>query len=113
AAGSSSPSGQAAQDAIIRLDLPQNPEKYLTVRTGLDPQGQLIVEIANPTRLAVTDVTIVIRYVDPQGALRQTARTVAGRVAGGTAQRYPTGLGPFTSPDSYQVAINGARVLPD
>src|SRR5690606_15302214 len=29
AAGSSSPSGQAAQDAIIRLDLPQNPEKYL------------------------------------------------------------------------------------
>src|SRR5690606_8965641 len=47
AAGSGSPAGLAAQDAVVRLDLPQNPAKYLNVRTGLDAEGRLLVEVSN------------------------------------------------------------------
>jgi tetratricopeptide (TPR) repeat protein len=111
AAASSGAAGQAAQDAIVRLDLPANPGQYLAVRTGLDSSGRLIVELANPTRLPVADIGLVVRYVDTQGALRQLARVVPGPLPAGGAQRLATGLGPFTSPDSYEVTINAARVV--
>ena len=44
-----SPAGQAAADATVRLDLPNNPGKYVQARGGLDNAGQLVVEVANPT----------------------------------------------------------------
>ncbi|HEX6998801.1 MAG TPA: M48 family metalloprotease [Gammaproteobacteria bacterium] len=110
AAQSSSETGQAARDAAVRLDLPQNPGGYLTVRTGLDSGGQLLVEVANPTGVAVTDVAIAIRYVDAQGALRQTVRQLAGTLPPNGSARAATGLGPFTRPDAYEVTIAAARL---
>ena len=35
---------------------PNNPGKYIQARGGLDNAGQLVVEVANPTRVTVTDV---------------------------------------------------------
>jgi beta-barrel assembly-enhancing protease len=110
AAASDSPAGQAAQDATVRLDLPQNPGQYLGVRAALDSDGRLIVEVTNPTRIAVADVVVSVRYVDADGATRQQSRALPGRLAPGAAQRAATGLGPFTSPQAYQVAIAAARV---
>ena len=74
AAQAESPTGQAAQDATVRLDLPANPGKYLAVRGGLDGNGQLVVELGNPTRMPVSDVSVVVRYADAQGAIRQLNR---------------------------------------
>jgi tetratricopeptide (TPR) repeat protein len=50
AARSAGAAGQAAQDAIVRLDLPANPGQYLALRTGLDASSMLAIEIGNPTR---------------------------------------------------------------
>jgi len=109
AAESSSPAGQAARDAAIRLDLPQNPGNYLTVSSGLDSQGQLLIEVANPTGVAAADVVVAIRYAAADGSLRQTTRTLS-RVDPGAGQRIATGLGPFTSQNAYEVAVASARV---
>ena len=46
--GSQSPAGQAAEEATVRLDLPNNPGKYIQARGGLDNRGQLVVEVAQP-----------------------------------------------------------------
>ena len=120
AAQSDSPSGQAeiavesvsrpAQDATVRLDLPTNPGKYLTARGSLDGNGRLIVEIGNPTRIAVSNVTVTVRYADSGGAIREVDQTLAQQLAGGSAARLNTGLGPFTSTAAYQVSIASARV---
>jgi predicted Zn-dependent protease len=110
AAQSSGATGQAAQDATVRLDLPSNPGKYLAVRGGLDSNGALIVELGNPTRVPVADVIVTVRYVDAQGAIRQLNRQFSGQLAPGAVQRWATGLGPFTTPEAYQVAVTGARV---
>src|SRR5690606_36615155 len=64
AASSSSPAGQAAADATVRLDLPANPGKYVQARGGLDGNGQLVVEIGNATRVAMADVLVTVRYAD-------------------------------------------------
>jgi predicted Zn-dependent protease len=111
AAQSSTAAGQAAQDAAVRLDLPANPGNYLAVRTGLDERGQLVVELANPTRVAVADVVIAVRYVDAQGAVRQANQRFTAQLPPNGAQRWASGLGPFTSADATQVTIESARVI--
>jgi beta-barrel assembly-enhancing protease len=111
AAQSGDEAGAAAQDAGVRLDLPANPGKYLAVRGGLDERGQLIVDLANPTRVTVTDVTVAVRYSDAQGAVREVNRRFTGELAPGAGSRWATGLGPFTSPEAYQVGIADARVV--
>jgi predicted Zn-dependent protease len=113
AAQSQSGAGQAAQDATVRLDLPANPGKYLAARGVLDGNGQLVVEIGNPTRARAADVQVMVRYADPQGAIREQSRRFAGELAPGQSARWATGLGPFTSTNAFEVAIAGARVLDD
>jgi predicted Zn-dependent protease len=109
AGSSSSPAGQAAQDATVRLDLPSNPSKYIQARGGLDNAGQLIVEVANPTRVTLTDIVVAVRYADSQGAIRELARRI-NQLPPGEATRFTTGLGPFTSPEQFQVDVSSARV---
>jgi predicted Zn-dependent protease len=111
AAQSSNAAGQAAQDAAVRLDLPANPGKYLALRTALDGRGQLIVEVANPTRVPVADVVVVVRYVDAQGAARQASREFSGQLPPNGAQQWASGLGPFTTIEATQVAVASARVV--
>ena len=108
AAQSSSEVGQAARDRAVRLDLPQNPGQYLQVRTGLDGQQRLVIEVGNPTGVPVADVAVAIRYA-VDGSVRQSDQRIA-RLPAGAAQRIATGLGPFASANAYEVAIVSARV---
>jgi predicted Zn-dependent protease len=111
AAQSEGASGQAAQDATVRLDLPTNPGKYLVARGTLDANGQLILEVGNPTRVPVADVLVTVRYADAQGATRQQSRELAGPLPPGQALRQTTGLGPFASAAAFEVTVAAARVV--
>jgi predicted Zn-dependent protease len=97
------------QHATVRLDLPANPGKYIQARGGLDNSGQLIVEVANATRVPVSDVVVAVRYADSQGAVRQVGRRI-GQLPAGQATRFATGLGPFTSAQQFEVGVTDARV---
>jgi tetratricopeptide (TPR) repeat protein len=109
AGSSSGPAGEAAQEATVRLDLPANPGKYIQARGGLDNSGQLIVEVANATRVPVTDVLVAVRYADSQGSIREVGRRI-DQLPPGQATRFATGLGPFTSAQQFQVGVTNARV---
>jgi len=109
AAQSKSPAGQAAEEAAVRLDLPNNPGNYIQARGGLDNSGQLIVEVTNPTRVLITDVLVAVRYADPEGRIREVGRRV-NQLPAGQATRFATGLGPFTSAQQFEVGVTGARV---
>jgi predicted Zn-dependent protease len=109
AGSSSGPAGEAAQEATVRLDLPANPGKYIQARGGLDNSGQLIVEVANATRVPVSDVVVAVRYADSQGAVRQVGRRI-NQLPAGQATRFATGLGPFTSAQQFEVGVTDARV---
>jgi predicted Zn-dependent protease len=110
AAESQGAAGLAAQDATVRLDLPTNPGKYLAARGTLDGAGQLIVEVGNPTRIAVADVLLTIRYADAQGAVHERSHEFKGDLPAGQATRQVTGLGPFASTATVQVVVAAARV---
>ena len=110
AAGASGQTGAQARAAGIRLDLPQNPERYLSVATGLDANGQLLIEIGNQTELGIAGIELAVGYVGG-GQARLVRRTLEGTIEAGAVRRYATGLGPFTSSADYDVAIETARVV--
>jgi predicted Zn-dependent protease len=109
AAGSSGRAGTAARASVLRLDLPRNPETYLSLASGLDSNGQLVVEIANGTDAAVSNIVLAISYLDG-GEVRQTRRTLSETLAAGSRRRYATGLGPFSAPSDFDVGIDSAAI---
>jgi hypothetical protein len=61
--------------------------------------------------VTVADVGLRVRYQDPQGAVREASRVVAGPFAPNATQRLATGLGPFPSTNAYEVTLESARVV--
>jgi len=111
AAQASGTVGTAAQDAIIRLDLPVNPGQYLALRTGLDANNMLQIEIGNATRVAVADIQVTIIYTDATGVQRQISRILTDTLAPNESRRLATGLGPFAAGQNYAVTLTSARVI--
>jgi predicted Zn-dependent protease len=110
AAGSEGEIAQAAGLELMRLELPQNPGKYIRSQAGLDGRGMLIVAIANPTRVPVNGLSIGVQYADAEGRLREVKRNFSGTLAAGQQAQIPTGLGPFQSASQFKVAVISARI---
>jgi predicted Zn-dependent protease len=110
AAGSEGEIGQAASLALMRIELPQNPGKYIRSQAGLDSRGMLVVAIANPTRVPVSGLSIGVQYVDAEGRVREARRDFAGTLAAGQQAQVATGLGPFQNANQFKVAVTSARI---
>lgn len=110
AAESSGAAGVAARVALIRLDLPENPERYLSLTSSLDVNGQLIVEIRNPTVIDITGIELGVSYLSG-GQVRVRNLPVDGTIPSNDGRRLATGLGPFASGSDYQVTIERARAV--
>src|SRR5690606_13543355 len=100
AAGSKSPLGEEALGRLVRLDLAQNPETYLSIQPQLDNQGRVWITVGNRTTLPVSNVNLVVGVVDESG------RTVYGPerigtggdvIPGRKAVNLRTSLGPFNT----------------
>jgi predicted Zn-dependent protease len=110
AAGGEGEIAQAAARELMRLELPQDPGKYVRSQAGLDERGMLVVAIANPTNVPVTGLSIGVQYADAQGRLREVRRDFRGTLAPGQQARIPTGLGPFQDANQFKVAVASARI---
>ena len=102
--------GQAAAEKLVRLDLAQNPGKYLEHGCYADGNGNLVVAIRNGTRVAVSDIRFVIRYRDSAGVMRTREESIRGPVAAGQRADRGTGIGPYTSAAGCPVEITAATV---
>ena len=96
ASQSDSEHGNKAKAAVVRLDLPRNPAKYLKVAGSLSYQGELILTLNNPNDVAVRNV--VVNVSDGQRSWKQPFRST---VASGEQAQRRTGLGPW-SPEAAQ-----------
>lgn len=110
AAESGGPSGAAARRAAVRLDLPENPARYLRLTTGLDASGRLIVQLQNSTEVGIGGIALSVSYIE-SGQVRNARRALDGTLEAGATRLYSTGLGPFTASNQYQVVLDSARVI--
>ncbi len=111
AAGAGGEVGKAAQQALMRLDLPQNPGKYVQVQSGLDAKGMLVIMLGNPGDVVLAGLELTVEYADAQGRTREVRQALEGRLAAGAQRRVATGLGPFQAANQYRVALTSARIV--
>jgi predicted Zn-dependent protease len=74
AASNKTEEGKAAYSALMVLDLSENPQNYIKLRTGLDNKGRLKAELYNPTPRDVEDIVIAVQFRDSNGRIRQLKR---------------------------------------
>jgi hypothetical protein len=94
----------------MRLDLPENPGKYVQVQSGIDANGMLVVALGNPSDVALAGIEFAVQYVDAQGRTQQVRRKLDGRLGAGQQRQVATGLGPFQSANQFKVALASARI---
>lgn len=101
-ADSQSPLGLEAGRALVHLDLPNNPQKYLAAQIKLNQRGYLIVRVTNRAPLPVRDIGIEVRYLDSQGHVRSRKQMFQGILAAGQTARLKTNLGPLSDPRALE-----------
>jgi len=112
AAGSDSATGRDAARKLARLELGDRPAEYLPSRLGVARDGELLVEVRNPTSIPVKGVVVEVRYLDEAGRARSFRRDLAGSLPAGEAAVVATGFGPVASTDALKdmaVAVVAAR----
>jgi len=112
AAGNDSATGKAAYSSLVKLDLGDNPGKYISVRTGVDRSGRLIAEISNPTTLPVTDIEITVQYPDASNRMRQASQSLQGKLAAGekSTVRLNVSVNPANA-QKVRSVVSRARVI--
>jgi predicted Zn-dependent protease len=109
-AGSQGEIALAARGKLVRLDLEQNPGKYIQFGCYPDSDSNLIVAIANATTVAIRDVRFVVQYRDSSGVVRNREEMIRGPVAAGLRSDYNTRIGPYPQGGGCPVQITGARI---
>ena len=111
AAGSNSEAGKSANLAFTRLDLPDNPDKYLQLRFGLDRSNYLLVQINNRTQQTVGDVSFVVQFSDAQGKVRNVQLQLPGRLGPAESKTLSSGMGPFADLKKVRGQVVQAKVF--
>jgi predicted Zn-dependent protease len=92
AASKDSDEGKAAYSALVALDLAENPQNYIKLRTGLDNKGRLKAELYNPTPSDIKDIVIAVSYRDDGGHIRKAKRTYRSVLRAGEKQLIDLGI---------------------
>lgn len=111
AAGSTSPAGKAAGRSLIRLDLPENPQKYLKIALGLDERGYLQARLSNPTGESISDIGFAVRFFDGRGNQQTVRRSWNGTLPPGRSVVVAVGIGPLPNLKGAQAGIIAARLV--
>ncbi len=100
----------AAQIELAKLDLANNPQKYVLKRCDPDSSGNLVVSIKNNTGVAIKDVAFVVEHTDQDGSARQDTRRVSSPLGAGQVTSVNTRLGPYQAGSNCPVRITTARI---
>ncbi|MDY0213067.1 MAG: M48 family metalloprotease [Desulfuromonadaceae bacterium] len=110
AATSQTPVGMAAKSALVRLDIGDNPQKYLRIGAGLDARGYLILQLANDTAEPVTAITIQVTYIDKNQNRRSSSLQIDQIMQGSQQIRFGTDIGPLSGLEQVQARITHAAI---
>lgn len=111
AAGSQSVYGKEAMDSLVRLDLPDNPQKYLQVKLGLNAEKYLVAQVENSTKVKVADVVVKLVFTDAKGRQQKVSLKAPGKIGPGKKVLVATGIGPDPKITNVNAAVTKARLV--
>ena len=103
--------GKAAQDKLVRIELPENPGSYIAKRCAADDDGNLVVLLQNQTSVQVGGVRLAVRYTGVDGARQQRQFQVRERISPGQVVRVETGMGPFSAGGQCPADVVAANIV--
>lgn len=109
AAGSNSELGLSARASMARIDLEENPGKYLNTRMGMNNQRTVTILVLNNSPVPVTGVEVVAAYFDARGSQvsGQKRYKVSGTIAPGAQGSVVTGI---TNGNGLRSGVVAARI---
>jgi predicted Zn-dependent protease len=112
AASKDSDLGKDAYSSLMALDLSENPQNYIKLRTGLDNKGRLKAEISNPTPRDVKNIVIAIQFRDTSGQIRKVKRVYNSVLPAGKKRLVDLGVKniPTAQLSKAKFGIIGARL---
>ena len=87
--------GARAGKQLARLDLQDNPSRYLKAKLGLDQGGHLVLAVSNGTELAVKGVRVVVGVQVPGGISEKASYRFSRAIPPGRTVKLRTDLGPM------------------
>jgi len=110
AAGGSGELANAARSSFVRLDLDENPDRYVSRRCDAADNGNLIVTLRNDTSATVTEIGVTIDYVGSDGRRRAVERVYGRSLPSGGIGRLDTGLGPYQQGSTCPATVTSVSV---
>ncbi len=92
ASGSGSDAGQEARSALVRLDLPSAPQRYLKADIGLGKDGKAYARVVNSTPLSIQNIRLMVKYQDQDGKDQSLPLSIRQTLMPGKAAVIPLGL---------------------
>lgn len=111
AATSKSNVGTQAGKQLARLDLQQNPARYLTTSLGLSSDGYLVVQVNNKAAVAVRGLGVVVGQSVTGGIRRQASFRLNRDLGAGQSVQIRTDLGPMDASTArrYAAVVSDAQ----
>lgn len=102
--------GERAAAAFVKLDLPENPNKYIEVQPSVSRDGRMFALVTNHSELTVGDLEIEFRATVNGGPVRRLVRL--GPLAPGQQGAALAGwqFGPTDVVEGVSAAVTSARV---
>ena len=111
ATGSNSTAGQQAKRALIKLDLPDNPHKYIHVKLLRNRYDTLQLQVVNTTALTIEQTIIAIQFTDQKGKTRRVQQQITQQLAGERSITITTGIGPLKELKNLRAQVTQAQIV--
>ena len=105
ASRSKSKIGKKSYAELLRLDLPNNPQKYVQVRAASANNGELIVQVSNATTVPIRNIVVEVQIKDKSGRTRNFRRDIRNTLAAKKQATVRTGV------NAANLSAANARVI--
>ena len=112
AAGGSGEVANAARSSFVRLDIDENPGRYVSSRCDADQNGNLVVSLRNDTSRAMVGIGVTVEFVRSDGQRQAVDRVYSRSLASGGIGRLVTGLGPYPPGSACRTNVTSVRLEP-
>ncbi len=109
---SPSPAGKAARTAYERLDLSDNPQRYIRCQPALDRHGYLVAKIRNHAHAAVNNVVIAVEFTDNGGGRHRVKLRGPQHLPPNSGAIVTTGIGPLHAARQAHITISAVKLPP-
>ncbi|WP_207062144.1 M48 family metalloprotease [Motiliproteus sp. SC1-56] len=110
AAGSDSPDGKAALNALLETDLPENPQNYLKLSGVQGRDGQWLLRLSNPTPRDVSLVVLELAYPDGRGGFNRREVRYEQPLPAGESRVLATGVNVAGAARDYRSRLLKAQL---